>query len=164
MDSQRLIRLDQEDIQSILPHQPPFVHINEVFDLVPGKSAKALKYIDPKDPIFTCHFPGNPIYPGIFLIEAAAQLAFVTFCYKQDSKVTTYSRAGYLGTGAAICNAVSSGSTGNLKMFVGRIPVLPVSKFCQNFFHPVPRGVIIPIPLMHTFLFFMKKPVFLHLL
>ncbi|MCD6256878.1 beta-hydroxyacyl-ACP dehydratase [Candidatus Aerophobetes bacterium] len=98
MNPQKLIRLDQEDIQSILPHQPPFVHINEVFDLVPGKSAKALKYIDPEDPIFTCHFPGNPIYPGIFLIEAAAQLAFVTFCYKQDSKVTTYSRAGYLGT------------------------------------------------------------------
>jgi len=93
-----LIKLNQKDIQSILPHQPPFIHINEVFDLVPGKSAKALKYINPKDPIFASHFPGNPIYPGIFLIEASAQLAFVTFCYQPNSKVVVYSKAGYLGT------------------------------------------------------------------
>jgi len=98
MHTQELISLNQKEIRSILPHQPPFVHINEVFDLVPGKSAKALKYIDPKDPIFVCHFPGNPIYPGIFLIEAAAQLAFVAFCYQPNSKGVTYSKAGYLGT------------------------------------------------------------------
>ena len=70
-----------------------------MFDLLPGRSAKALKYyIDLEDPIFTCHFPGNPIYPGIFLIEVAAQLAFVTFCYKLGSKEVAYSKAGYLGT------------------------------------------------------------------
>ena len=92
MDSQQLMKLDQKTIRTILPHQPPFVYIDEVFDLIPGQSAKARKYIDPKDPIFSCHFPGRPIYPGIFLIEAVGQLAFVTICQQPDSRT-----AGYLG-------------------------------------------------------------------
>jgi len=98
MHSRDLIRLDQQSIRSILPHQPPFVYIDEVFDLIPGQSAKALKYIDPKDPIFSCHFPGRPIYPGIFLIEAAGQLAFVTICYQTNSEGITPSKVGYLGS------------------------------------------------------------------
>jgi len=98
MHPQELVRLDQKSIRTILPHQPPFVYIDEVFDLIPGQSAKALKYIDPKDPIFSCHFPGRPIYPGIFLIEAAGQLAFVTICYQPNSKGITYSKVGYLGS------------------------------------------------------------------
>ena len=92
MDSQQLIKLDQKTIRTILPHQPPFVYIDEVFDLIPGQSAKALKYIDPKDPIFSCHFPGRPIYPGIFLIEAVGQLAFITICHQANS-----GNVGYLG-------------------------------------------------------------------
>ena len=98
MHSQELVRLDQQSIRTILPHQPPFVYIDEVFDLIPGQSAKARKYIDPKDPIFSCHFPGRPIYPGIFLIEAAGQLAFVTICYQPNSKGTTPGKVGYLGS------------------------------------------------------------------
>lgn len=97
--SQQGITLTQEEIRKILPHQPPFVLIDEVFDLDPGKSGKAWKYIDPNDPIFPCHFPGNPIYPGIFLIEAAGQLSFVTFSYRfgsEEDEVDT--RSGYLGT------------------------------------------------------------------
>ena len=93
-----MIRLDQKSIRTILPHQPPFVYIDEVFDLIPGHSAKALKYIDPKDPIFSCHFPGRPIYPGIFLIESAGQLAFVTICYQPNSEGITHNKIGYLGS------------------------------------------------------------------
>ena len=91
------VQLNQKIIRTILPHQPPFIHIDEVFDLVPGESAKALKYIDPKDPVFPCHFPGQPIYPGILLIEAAGQLAFITVCYQPDSERSTPKRVGYLG-------------------------------------------------------------------
>ena len=98
MKSRKLVRLDKKSIRAILPHQPPFVHIDEVFDLIPGESAKALKYVDPKDPVFACHFPGRPIYPGIFLIEAAGQLAFVTICYQPNSESAPSSKVGYLGT------------------------------------------------------------------
>lgn len=95
--SQQLIRLNQENIRKILPHQPPFVYIDEVFDLIPGKSAKAYKYVESEDPVFRCHFPGNPIYPGIFLIEAAAQLAYVTFSCRPGEDAI-HGKAGYLGT------------------------------------------------------------------
>jgi 3-hydroxyacyl-[acyl-carrier-protein] dehydratase len=98
MQSQESVKLDQKSIRTILPHQPPFVYIDEVFDLIPGQSAKARKYIDPKDPIFSCHFPGQPIYPGIFLIEAAGQLAFVTIRYQLNSEEATPSKVGYLGS------------------------------------------------------------------
>ena len=98
MCSQESIRLDQKTIRTILPHQSPFIYIDEVFALIPGQSAKAHKYIDPKDPIFFCHFPGRPIYPGIFLIEAAGQLAFVTICYQPNSEGSTGNKVGYLGS------------------------------------------------------------------
>lgn len=98
MQRQESVRLDQKSIRAILPHQPPFVYIEEVFDLIPGQSAKAHKYIDPKDPIFSCHFPGRPIYPGIFLIEAAGQLAFVTICYQPNPEGITHNKIGYLGS------------------------------------------------------------------
>ncbi len=98
MQREESVRLDQKSIRAILPHQPPFVYIDEVFDLIPGQSAKARKYIDPKDPIFSCHFPGRPIYPGIFLIEAAGQLAFVTICYQPNPEGITHNKVGYLGS------------------------------------------------------------------
>jgi len=113
MHFQEPVRLDQKTIRTILPHQPPCIHIDEVFDLIPGQSAKALKYIDPKDPIFSCHFPGQPIYPGIFLIEAAGQLAFVTICYQPNSEGSTTNKVGYLGTvrNFTFRNAVTPGVT-----------------------------------------------------
>jgi len=98
MELQPVITLNREGILKVLPHQLPFVFIDEVFDLIPGKSAKAYKFVAPEDPIFSCHFPGNPIYPGIFLIESAGQLAFVTFCYRPDSESSVYRKAGYLGS------------------------------------------------------------------
>lgn len=113
MKSQKLVRLDKKSIRAILPHQPPFVYIDEVFDLIPGKSAKALKYVDPKDPVFACHFPGRPIYPGIFLIEAAGQLAFVAVCYQPNSEGALDSRVGYLGSVRSFTfrNVVTPGMT-----------------------------------------------------
>jgi len=100
MCAQTVATVNQEQIRRILPHQPPFVFIDEVVDMVPGESAKATKFIDPEDPIFKLHFPGNPIYPGIYLIEGAGQLAFVTFCYRSSDagdEQADYSKEGYLG-------------------------------------------------------------------
>ena len=94
------IRLNEQELRAVLPHQGNFVQIHEVFDLIPGHSGKAKKFIDPADPIFACHFPGEPIYPGIFLIETVAQLAYVVFSYREgDSQISPESRtSGYLGT------------------------------------------------------------------
>lgn len=92
------ISLSCDEVLSILPHQPPFVFIDTVEELVPGEKAVGVKYLDHADPVFRCHFPGNPIYPGVYLIEGAGQTAFVMFCYRtDDGKVASCSKSGYLG-------------------------------------------------------------------
>ena len=57
----------------LLPHRPPFLFVDEILDLVPGESARARWYVDPDAAFFAGHFPGNPILPGVIIVEALAQ-------------------------------------------------------------------------------------------
>lgn len=57
----------------LLPHRPPFLFVDEVVELVPGRSARARLFVDPDAPFFAGHFPGNPILPGVIIVEALAQ-------------------------------------------------------------------------------------------
>ena len=60
---------------SSLPHAPPFVFVREVVDYDPGRSVQARAWFDADDPMFSGHFPGNPIVPGVIITEALAQAA-----------------------------------------------------------------------------------------
>jgi len=64
---------DIREIQEILPHRYPFALIDRVISYTPGKSLHAIKNITMNEPVFTGHFPGNPIFPGVLLLEAMAQ-------------------------------------------------------------------------------------------
>ena len=64
---------DIREIQEILPHRYPFALIDRVISYVPGKSLHAIKNITMNEPVFMGHFPGNPIFPGVLLLEAMAQ-------------------------------------------------------------------------------------------
>ena len=64
------------DIQEIiyhLPHRYPFLLVDRILELVPGEKIIALKNITVNEPFFQGHFPGNPIMPGVLIIEAMAQ-------------------------------------------------------------------------------------------
>lgn len=58
-----------------LPHRPPFVFVKDLLATDPGVSAECSTSFDHDDPIFTGHFPGNPLVPGVILTEALAQTA-----------------------------------------------------------------------------------------
>lgn len=60
-----------------LPHGPEFRFLDRVASLEPGKSGEAEYLIRGDEPFLTGHFPGEPLFPGVLLIEAAAQLAGV---------------------------------------------------------------------------------------
>mgnify|MGYP001317658579 CR=1 FL=1 len=64
---------DINEIQHILPHRYPFALVDRVISYVPGKSLHAIKNVTMNEPVFTGHFPGNPIFPGVLILEAMAQ-------------------------------------------------------------------------------------------
>lgn len=73
-------------VEDILPHRPPFLWIERVLELEAGVRCVATKRLDPAEPIFTGHFPDNPLMPGVLLIEAAAQTAGVMLGARLSSR------------------------------------------------------------------------------
>ena len=66
---------DINRILRILPHRAPFVLIDRVVELSPRKSARGLKCVSYNEPFFPGHFPGHPVFPGVLILEAMAQLS-----------------------------------------------------------------------------------------
>jgi len=69
--------MERSEIETLIPHRPPFLWIDRVEELEPGVRCVAVKFVDPASPIFSGHFPARPILPGVLLIEAVAQTAGV---------------------------------------------------------------------------------------
>jgi len=69
--------IERSEIEALIPHRPPHLWIDRVEELEPGIRCVAVKFVDPANPVFAGHFPGKPILPGVFLIEAMAQTAGV---------------------------------------------------------------------------------------
>jgi 3-hydroxyacyl-[acyl-carrier-protein] dehydratase len=69
--------IERREIETMIPHRPPFLWIDRVEELEPGVRCVAVKFVDPANPIFAGHFPAKPILPGVLLIEAVAQTAGV---------------------------------------------------------------------------------------
>lgn len=69
--------MDISQILEHLPHRYPFLLVDRVVDLVPGKSIHAYKNVTINEPFFVGHFPHHPVMPGVLIMEALAQAAGV---------------------------------------------------------------------------------------
>lgn len=67
--------LDHEQVMQVIPHRDPMLLIDTVSYLVPGEEIRASFHVDGAREIFKGHFPGEPVLPGVYTVEATAQAA-----------------------------------------------------------------------------------------
>lgn len=65
------------DILKIIPHRFPFLFVDRIIEFEPEKRAVGIKNVSINEPFFNGHFPGNPIMPGVLIVEAMAQVGAV---------------------------------------------------------------------------------------
>lgn len=78
--------LEKEDIKKIIPQREPFLMIDEVEQYVPGESCVAYKNVNEDEYYFKGHFPGNPIMPGVLIVESLAQTGAVAILSMEENK------------------------------------------------------------------------------
>lgn len=85
--------LNQEQIKAIIPHRDPFLLIDEVVELEPGKRVVALKHLKTDEFWFKGHFPQEPVQPGVLTLEMLAQAAAVCMLCLPENE----GKVGYFG-------------------------------------------------------------------
>jgi len=78
----------------IIPHRYPFLLIDSIEELEPGARALGKKCVSVNEPFFQGHFPGNPVMPGVLIIEALAQVGAVAMLSQPEYKGRTAYFAG----------------------------------------------------------------------
>jgi 3-hydroxyacyl-[acyl-carrier-protein] dehydratase len=69
--------IEINEIMKILPHAYPFLLVDRIVEMDPGKRIVGIKNVTYNEPFFPGHFPGRPIMPGVLIVEALAQTAGV---------------------------------------------------------------------------------------
>ena len=80
------MRLNTKEIMEILPHRAPFLLIDRIDELEPGKRAVGCKAVTYNEPFFAGHFPQEPVMPGVLICEALAQTGAVALLSSEEYK------------------------------------------------------------------------------
>ena len=75
------------DVKELLPHRKPFLFIDSVLELEPGKKIVAVRRFDPDEGFFRGHFPGSPVVPGVIIIEAIAQAGGILVAQSEGERI-----------------------------------------------------------------------------
>ena len=86
--------LNAAQIMEIIPHRQPFLLLDTIEELEPGKHAKARKCVSYNEPYFAGHFPQEPVMPGVLIVEAMAQAGAVAMLSLPEMKGKTAYFAG----------------------------------------------------------------------
>jgi 3-hydroxyacyl-[acyl-carrier-protein] dehydratase len=86
MEIAKFTTLNIKQIQEIIPHRYPFLFVDKVEELEPGKRAVGYKNVTMNEYFFQGHFPTEPVLPGVIIIEALAQVGAVALLSMEDYK------------------------------------------------------------------------------
>ena len=78
--------LSAQEIQAIIPHRWPFLLVDKILEIEPGRRAVGLKQVSAGEIYFQGHFPGQPIMPAVLIVEALAQVGSVALLSSPDHK------------------------------------------------------------------------------
>jgi beta-hydroxyacyl-ACP dehydratase FabZ len=82
------VKFNIQEILQILPHRYPFLLIDRIISLEPGKVVNAIKNVSMNEPFFQGHFPGQPVMPGVLILEAMAQAGGFLVLHSIDNPET----------------------------------------------------------------------------
>jgi len=86
MTEQALESANITRLMELLPHRTPMLLIDRMIDIVPNTSATGVKAVSMSEPFFAGHFPGQPIMPGVLIVEAMAQTAGALVMHSLNAK------------------------------------------------------------------------------
>ena len=86
--------LQFNEIKELIPHREPFIYLDSLIDIIKLKKASGIKRFMKNEEFFKGHFPGNPVVPGVILIEMMAQTAAALIAYSLKSE--TFDKIVYL--------------------------------------------------------------------
>ncbi len=81
-----MTNMNKSEIEQIIPHRYPFLFVDEIIELEPGRRAVGLKNVAADEWYFQGHFPGQPIMPGVLILEALAQVGCVAILSRPEHR------------------------------------------------------------------------------
>jgi 3-hydroxyacyl-[acyl-carrier-protein] dehydratase len=125
------MQLDFEEIKKLIPQRFPFIMIDRVLEIEPGKYAVAVKNISGNDMVFLGHFPDKAIMPGALILEAMAQTAIILFAANNKDGVEGKNPLYYFGSvKARFLHPAVPGD--QLKIRVESVKTLPTGAFVSG--------------------------------